>query len=158
MTPSRISRAVGRTSSGDRAIGVDEPRGLHMHRLPVLPLDPAGAPQQQHADDQRQRQQIAHQPAQHGAQQNVQSETCQFSRGWEGRHLRRRIARSRAPPVGQGAVPSSFQTHDAQAKVLLECIEVTVAVKQAETVRDAACRNEHVDSAAHGDAERTKSA
>jgi hypothetical protein len=51
-----------------------------------------------------------------------------------------------------------IQTHDAQAKVLLESIEVTVAVKQAETVRDAACRNEHVDSAAHGDAERTKSA
>ena len=42
--------------------------------------------------------------------------------------------------------------------MLLESIEVTVAVKQAETVRDAACRNEHVDSAAHGDAERTKSA
>jgi hypothetical protein len=46
--------------------------------------------------------------------------------------------------------------NDTQAEVFLEWVKVSIAVQQSVAIQQTTCRNDHVDSASHGNATRTK--
>ena len=59
-------------------------------------------------------------------------------------------------PVLSAPAPSGLVLHHPQPQMLLERIEVVVAVKQPKTIGDAASRNDRIDRPSDGQAERPK--